>query len=83
MLVLQGVYSPFQVFSSVIAAMADMSTSGDLDGPTSVLIDLPQVTSVMKNLDIGYFWMMFNCFTSAAYVIFAFHFNRFAPHTVS
>jgi GDP-mannose transporter len=63
-----GVHSPYQVLSSVIAAMADMSTSGDLDGPTSVLIDLPQVTSVMKNLDVGYIWMMFNCATSAAYV---------------
>jgi len=59
----------FMVLSSVIAAMADMSTSGDLDGPTSVLIDLPQVTSAMKNLDVGYIWMMFNCATSAAYVL--------------
>lgn len=58
----------FMVISSVIAAMADVSTTGDLDGASSVLIDLPRVTSVVRNLDVGYLWMMLNCATSAAYV---------------
>lgn len=57
-----------QVLSSVIAATADVSTTGDLDGASSVLIDLPRVTSVVRNLDVGYLWMMLNCVTSAAYV---------------
>lgn len=57
-----------------------MSTTGDLDGSSSVLIDLPQVTSVMKNLDAGYIWMMLNCATSAAYVnSSAFYCNRTVP----
>jgi len=59
----------FMVLSSVIAAMADVSTTGDLDGASSVLADLPRVTSAMRNLNIGYFWMMLNCATSAAYVL--------------
>lgn len=59
--------------------MTDMSTAGDLDGPTSVLIDLPQVTSVVSNLDVGYLWMMLNCATSAAYVIFPFPSKRSHP----
>lgn len=59
----------FMVISSVIAAMADVSTTGDLDGASSVLIDLPRVTSVVRNLDVGYLWMMLNCATSAAYVL--------------
>lgn len=78
-LAVRVVHPHYQVLSSVIAAMADMSTSGDLDGPTSVLIDLPKVTSVMRNLDVGYFWMMLNCATSAAYVILAFYHDRTAP----
>ena len=48
--------------------MADVSTAGDLDDTSSVLIDLPRVTNVVRNLDVGYFWMMANCATSAAYV---------------
>lgn len=52
--------------------MTDVSTTGDLDGASSVLIDLPQVTSAMRNLDVGYLWMMVNCVTTAAYVSSAF-----------
>jgi len=59
----------FMVLSSIIAAMTDVSTTGDLDGASSVLTDRPRVTSVMRNLNIGYFWMMVNCATSAAYVL--------------
>lgn len=51
--------------------MTDASTTGDLDGASSVLVDLPQVTSIVRNLNIGYFWMMVNCATTAAYVISA------------
>jgi len=59
----------FMVLSSIIAATADASTTGDLEGASSVLIDLPHVTSVVRNLNVGYFWMMVNCATSAAYVL--------------
>ena len=62
--------------------MADASTTGDLEGTDSVLIDLPQVTSVMRNLDVGYLWMMLNCVTSAAYVAFAFLFRLTTPDSV-
>ena len=48
--------------------MADLSTTGDLDGADSVLVDLPRVTGVIRDLNVGYFWMMVNCATSAAYV---------------
>lgn len=62
--------------------MADFSTTGDLDGASSVLIDLPRVTNAMKNLNIGYFWMMVNCATSAAYVISVCCCDRTAPNPV-
>jgi hypothetical protein len=61
--------------------MTDASTTGDLDGASSVLIDLPQVTNVMRNLNVGYFWMMVNCATTAAYVISAFYCGRTPPLT--
>lgn len=60
--------------------MADASTTGDLDGASSVLIDLPRVTSVVRNLNVGYFWMMVNCATSAAYVISACYHGRTASN---
>lgn len=59
--------------------MADVSTPGDLEGASSVLIDLPQVTSVVKNLDVGYLWMMLNCVTSAAYVTLTVSFQSNRP----
>lgn len=52
--------------------MADVSTAGDLEGANSMSIDLPRVTNVVRNLDVGYLWMMLNCATSAAYVISTF-----------
>jgi len=61
--------------------MTDASTTGDLDGASSVLIDLPQVTSVMKNLNVGYFWMMANCAATATYVISGRYCNRTPPLT--
>ena len=60
--------------------MADVSTTGDLDGASSVLIDLPQVTSVVRNLNVGYLWMMANCATSAAYVFFTLCCNCVTPN---
>lgn len=62
--------------------MADFTTAGDLDGASAVLIDLPRVTSAMKNLNVGYFWMMANCATSAAYVISACSYDRTASYPV-
>ena len=56
--------------------MTDASTTGDLDGASSVLIDLPRVTSAVRNLNVGYFWMMVNCATTAAYVISACYCGR-------
>jgi len=58
--------------------MADLPTTGNLDDASSVLTDLPKVTSVVRNLNVGYFWMMVNCATTAAYVISACLYDRTA-----
>jgi len=60
--------------------MTDASTTGDLDAASSVLIDLPRVTNAMRNLNVGYFWMMVNCATTAAYVILASCYDRTVPN---
>ncbi|KAJ7623421.1 UAA transporter [Roridomyces roridus] len=49
----------FMVISSVIAAWADVNDAM----PTS------SVQGVMDSLNIGYFWMLVNCLTSAGYVL--------------
>ncbi|KAF7309603.1 GDP-mannose transporter [Mycena indigotica] len=63
----------FMVFSSVIAAWDDVSgaladsmpSASSGISPTS----LQTMKSVVNNLNIGYFWMFVNCFSSAAYVL--------------
>lgn len=61
-----------QILSSILAAWTDASNVADTVGdipPASVAmgIGLDLVSSVMKRLHTGYFWMLFNCLASAAY----------------
>jgi len=65
----------FMVLSSVIAASEDMANtnynsnnnmSGGIVGFPS---DAAQVSALVKNLNVGYIWMMVNCVTSATYVL--------------
>ncbi|KAL0067144.1 GDP-mannose transporter into the lumen of the Golgi [Marasmius tenuissimus] len=61
------------VFSSVIAAWSDvtnaLSDNSPISGSHGGLTSLQDVTDVMHKLNIGYFWMLVNCLTSAAYVL--------------
>lgn len=58
-----------KVLSSVIAAWADVtSTLGDSVPNVGSLGGLEAVSVVVHKLNIGYFWMLVNCLTSAAYV---------------
>ncbi|TFK74890.1 UDP-galactose transporter [Pluteus cervinus] len=63
----------FMVFSSVIAAWADVSTSLPDPAPvasTGISFEaLQAVTGAVRHLNVGYFWMLVNCLTSAAYVL--------------
>jgi len=63
----------FMVLSSIIAAWADVSSAfGDALPATSTGVSLGSlraVTGIVHNLNIGYFWMLVNCMTSAAYVL--------------
>ncbi|KAJ6591830.1 hypothetical protein DFH09DRAFT_1025859 [Mycena vulgaris] len=63
----------FMVISSVIAAWTDVtgaladSVSAESAGISTT--SLQAVKGVVHNLNIGYFWMLVNCLTSAAYVL--------------
>ncbi|EGN92206.1 hypothetical protein SERLA73DRAFT_99599 [Serpula lacrymans var. lacrymans S7.3] len=64
----------FMVLSSIIAAWADIhSTTNIVDAlpPASagMGIGLDMISDVAQKLNIGYFWMLVNCLTSAAYVL--------------
>ncbi|ESK96406.1 gdp-mannose transporter [Moniliophthora roreri MCA 2997] len=63
----------FMVVSSVIAAWSDVTSALAATAPTVgspiSLGSLQNVTDVMHKLNIGYFWMLINCLTSAAYVL--------------
>ncbi|KAE9400346.1 UDP-galactose transporter [Gymnopus androsaceus JB14] len=63
----------FMVFSSVIAAWSDVSTAMNDAIPNagmgSGFSSLHDVTGVVQRLNIGYFWMLFNCLASASYVL--------------
>ncbi len=64
-----------QVFSSVIAAWADIGDALAAGDP--VVIEgsswgLANMTGVVSKLNVGYFWMLLNCLTSAAYVSISF-----------
>lgn len=69
-----------KVLSSVIAAWTDVSSvfAGSLPAVVSTgvsLNSLQSVASAALGLNIGYFWMIFNCLTSAAYVSAVPYFN--------
>ncbi|KAF7370811.1 UDP-galactose transporter [Mycena sanguinolenta] len=64
----------FMVISSIIAAWSDVSGAlGDSmptgsTGSSAASLHLA-VKDVVQNLNVGYFWMLVNCLTSAAYVL--------------
>ncbi|KAF8196679.1 hypothetical protein K438DRAFT_1825386 [Mycena galopus ATCC 62051] len=64
----------FMVVSSVIAAWSDVSGALGDSMPTGSTGTSPAslhhvVKGVVQNLNVGYFWMLVNCLTSAAYVL--------------
>ncbi|KAF9457189.1 GDP-mannose transporter [Collybia nuda] len=63
----------FMVVSSIIAAWADVSgalgTSLPAVSTGTSLGSLQTINNAVHNLNIGYFWMLVNCLTSAAYVL--------------
>jgi len=63
----------FMVMSSVIAAWADVSGSlvDSMPAGSSGIsaMSLQTVKGVVSNLNVGYFWMLVNCLTNAAYVL--------------
>lgn len=65
-----------QVISSVIAAWSDVSTAltGSLPAASTgvSLSALQNLAGAVRGLNAGYFWMLVNCLTSAAYVSAAF-----------
>jgi len=59
------------VFSSVIAAWSDVSNLIPVStehGESVLGHGLGSVTEVVHKLNVGYFWMLVNCLTSAGYV---------------
>ncbi|KAF8227549.1 UDP-galactose transporter [Tricholoma matsutake] len=63
----------FMVLSSIIASWADVSSAlgSSLPAVSNGISagSLQVVKGAVQNLDIGYFWMLVNCLTSAAYVL--------------
>jgi len=63
----------FMVVSSVIAAWSDVSTAltGSLPAVSTgvSLSTLQNLAGAVRVLNAGYFWMLVNCLTSAAYVL--------------
>ncbi|KZT27764.1 UDP-galactose transporter [Neolentinus lepideus HHB14362 ss-1] len=63
----------FMVLSSIIAAWSDITDTLQASLTTGEqvpsLAGLSDVTNIARTLNIGYFWMLFNCVTSAAYVL--------------
>lgn len=62
------------VLSSILAAWADVNNVaqklGDSLPVTAVMaIDMEFVSDTFRKLNMGYFWMLLNCLTSAAYVL--------------
>ena len=59
-----------QVVSSVIAAWADINNALALTAsdPAATGALLSNMTGIVSQLNVGYFWMFTNCATSAAYV---------------
>ena len=69
-----------KVISSVIAASSDVASglSGSLPAVnTGISLNaLQNLAGAVRGLNVGYFWMLVNCLTSAAYV-------RLAPFCAS
>jgi len=64
----------FMVISSIIAAWSDVSGALGDSMPTGSTGISPAslhlvVKDVVQNLNVGYFWMLVNCLTSATYVL--------------
>lgn len=63
----------FMVISSMIAAWSDVSSglSGSVPAvSTGVSLNaLQTIAGAVRGLNVGYFWMLVNCLTSAAYVL--------------
>lgn len=60
----------FMVISSVIAAWADISNALEIASvATNAAASLKSITGAVQELNIGYFWMLINCLTSAGYVL--------------
>lgn len=60
------------VISSIIAAWSDVAggLSGSLPAVSTVsLNELQNLAGAVRGLNVGYFWMLVNCLTSAAYVL--------------
>lgn len=63
------------VVSSLIAAWADISSALVASDPAAEVVataaasSLTTVAGIVSNMNIGYFWMLVNCCTSAAYVL--------------
>ncbi|EJD07538.1 GDP-mannose transporter [Fomitiporia mediterranea MF3/22] len=61
------------VISSIIAAWSDIANALDTtwssQDPAAAIGGLHAVQSALTKLNIGYFWMFFNCITSAAFVL--------------
>jgi GDP-mannose transporter len=66
-------YSSYlQVISSIVASWTDFSSAlgNSLPAASNGISagSLQAMTGVVQYLNIGYFWMLVNCLTSAAYV---------------
>lgn len=62
----------YQILSSILAAWIDVSNvtypAGDIPPASAAMgIGLDLVSTVIKKLHIGYFWMLVNCLASAGY----------------
>jgi hypothetical protein len=58
-----------QVLSSVVAAWTDVSSAGKAGSPVHTADDAAMnYVNMFRNLNVGYFWMLMNCITSASYV---------------
>ncbi|KAG5645729.1 GDP-mannose transporter into the lumen of the Golgi [Asterophora parasitica] len=60
----------FMVISSIIAAWSDVSNAlSSAATPVNSAASLKSLTGAAHELNIGYFWMLVNCLTSAGYVL--------------
>ncbi|KAI5121508.1 hypothetical protein M0805_006545 [Coniferiporia weirii] len=61
------------VVSSIVAAWSDIANALDTtwssQDPAAAIGGLHAVQNALTKLNIGYFWMFFNCITSAAFVL--------------